>query len=650
MEEAVAVELETVKVKDESGTEQTTIRAFSLSLRSTTIHLCSLGASLLQFLVNDEVNHETVDIVCGYKDAKSMHASDNPCYFHAIVGRVANRIAMGKFAMGDQVYRVPINNPPNSLHGGIVGLSRKVWDAEIIRGGTALQFSLISPDGDQGYPGTVQLTAIYTLRPSFSKSGVFLQLDLHAKLLNGSKSTPINLSSHSYFNLGDSKEGILDHSLTLNAEAYTPVDANLIPTRKVQSLDKDPTMDFRNERILRKALEDYGVRKIGLSAEQSRTNVCNRATPLSTSPYGFDHNYVVRHQPGMSLPKVGTLSYSAKRRHLTVYSDAPGVQCYTANYLGGNENDSVCKANYKRWDAVCLETQHFPDSISTAESAADLSSFWAGKCPILTPAEPQYRQTVVYRLETDYPNAWKAYRGSDTQGLKYDSIETMWQDQDLSTWYQRAKGWYEDNCDTTIDGVLGGIGHISDKDLQGSRIFLKDLTIPPSAETGSKLACECGAGIGRVTKGLLLDFVDRCDLVESSPRLLYSAPNHLGNLSNNCRFFCSELQDWKPGVNRYSIIWVQWVLCYLTDKDIVEFLRRCSDSLVDGGWIVLKENTSPDEAFIVDIEDASVTRSLEYWLDLIAKSGLRVRQVKWQDDFPDEIYPVPFILVSKGGA
>jgi protein N-terminal methyltransferase len=144
--------------------------------------------------------------------------------------------------------------------------------------------------------------------------------------------------------------------------------------------------------------------------------------------------------------------------------------------------------------------------------------------------------------------------------------------------------------------------------------------------------------------------VDRCDLVESSPRLLYSAPNHLGNLSNNCRFFCSELQDWKPGVNRYSIIWVQWVLCYLTDKDIVEFLRRCSDSLVDGGWIVLKENTSPDEAFIVDIEDASVTRSLEYWLDLIAKSGLRVRQVKWQDDFPDEIYPVPFILVSKGGA
>eukprot|EP00536_Pseudo-nitzschia_multiseries_P000927 jgi/Psemu1/179725/e_gw1.11.231.1 len=224
----------------------------------------------------------------------------------------------------------------------------------------------------------------------------------------------------------------------------------------------------------------------------------------------------------------------------------------------------------------------------------------------------------------------------------------MWGDQDLSTWYTRAKGWYEDNCPSTIDGVLGGIGHISNKDLAGSREFLKKLKLPSMSDGKSSLACECGAGIGRVTKGLLLDFADRCDLVESSSRLLFSAPDHIGDrLSNKCRFFCTELQDWQPGVNKYSIIWIQWALCYLTDFDIVQFLRRCSESLVDGGWIILKENTCENEAFVVDVDDASITRSLEYWLDLIAKSGLTVKRLTWQDDFPDNIFPVPMIALQK---
>ncbi|VEU41588.1 unnamed protein product [Pseudo-nitzschia multistriata] len=477
---------------------------------------------------------------------------------------------------------------------------------------------------------------------------------MHAELNNPGegtvKETPINLANHSYFNLGDQENGILDHYLQVESDSYTPVDKNFIPTREVRSLDDDGVMDFRQGKRLRDALEKYAIEKMDLSAQQSQEHLAARNYSSLPIPYGFDHNYVVRKQRGTSLPKIGFLTYGLRR--LTIYSDAPGVQIYTANNLGDSDQSSsvdVCKAEYGPWSAVCLETQHFPDSISSAKTASSSTrDFWAGKCPILTNAEPTYNQTMVMHLEMDHSNAEASYFGSDTNGKKYSSIEEMWRNQDSSTWYTRAKGWYEDNCPSTIDGVLGGIGHISCKDLEGSREFLKQLKLPSRADGKASVACECGAGIGRVTKGLLLDFADRCDLVESSSRLLFSAPDHLGDSSSNkCRFFCAELQDWKPGANKYSIVWIQWALCYLTDFDIVQFLRRCSLSLVEGGWIVLKENTCEDQAFVVDMDDASITRSLEYWLDLIAKSGLQVKRLTWQNNFPDEIFPVPMIALQK---
>jgi len=409
-------------------------------------------------------------------------------------------------------------------------------------------------------------------------------------------------------------------------------------------------MDFRKDRTLRDALEKYGVAKLDLTEEQSTSNLVQREYSSLPTPYGFDHNYVVRKQPGISLPMVGSVSFGP--RNLAIYSDAPGVQVYTSNYLGDSERSSsaeFCKQTYKPWEAICLETQYFPDSIcSKKDVPKGHQKFWAGRCPILSQFQPTYHQTMVVRLEMDHPTAEVAYRGSDTVGRKYPSIEAMWNAQDLSNWYTRAKGWYEENCDTTIDGVLGGIGHISGRDLEGSRNFLNQLELPSRADGKPSLACECGAGIGRVTKGLLLDVADRCDLVENSSRLLFSAPEYIGDhQSRNCRFFCTELQDWEPGANRYSIIWIQWTLCYLTDLDIVRFLRRCSEGLVDGGWIILKENTCAEEAFVVDVDDASITRSLEYWLDLIAKSGLRVKRLTWQDDFPDDIFPVPMLALQK---
>ncbi|KAG7361770.1 aldose 1-epimerase [Nitzschia inconspicua] len=642
-------EMEPVQVENDSSGDgdshscPITIRTFALQLRNTTVHVCSWGAGILRFLVQqDDEQKSIVDIVCGYQSVEDIHLSKNPYYFHSCVGRVANRIARGKFSLGGLHYQVPVNNGPNALHGGPGGLSHRNWEAMGIEDG--VRFTFLSPDGDQGFPGTVQFTASYRLQPSLSDSGVTLQLHMEALLLDDTSATPINMAHHSYFNLmGRSTSGILEHSLQINADAYTPINRDGIPTKLLQSLDDDPVMDFRYPRTLQKALHEYGVHKVGFSSMDIDCHMSDRDKPISSGPYGIDHNYVVRQQPGMSLPRVSTLS--CPFLSLTIYSDTPGIQCYTANYLGSDgESIHGMKELYRRWDAVCLETQHFPDSI--CDDISNLSSpFWKGKCPILTPGHPQYSHTVAYQLEKSL--TWqKAYQGSDTEGNKYDSIEAMWDDQDLSTWYQRAKEWYEDNCDTTVDGVLGGIGYISDQDLKGSKEFCIDLDIPCD-EDGRKWSCEVGAGIGRVTKGLLLDLVDRCDLIESSSRLLQAAPDHIGSHACRCRFYCHELQEWKPS-QKYSIIWIQWVLCYLTDKDIVEFLSRCSDRLLKNGWIILKENTCENEAFVVDVDDASITRSVPYWLDLISKSGLRVRKMQWQNDFPDEIYPVPMLALQRG--
>jgi len=645
MDYGTATELASQAIDDSNDS----LQLFSLSLRESKVVLCSLGASIQSWRHNDNF-----DIVLGYKDAMSMYQSKNPVFFSSIVGRVANRIAKGKLSLGGAIHELEINNPPNHLHGGGLsgGFSHKIWNGSIVsvRGGQGVQFSLTSEDGDQGFPGKVQVTATYSLRPSLSSSGVVLRLEMEAQLI-GDKPSPINLAQHSYFNLsghlssqdddgGGTLNGILDHTLRLHADSYTPVDETAIPTRKVQTLNDDPVMDWRKERNIRQALHQYGVEKMGLSADATENDLNSREP--SIGPYGFDHNYVVRKQPGASIPKVAELSY--QDRKLTVYSTAPGVQLYTANYLSSSENASICKTDYQAWSAVCLETQHFPDSIIESEKEEEVdSAFVAGKCPILTPQSPNYNQCIDYCLETD-AKAAEETSGSDTLTQKYASVEDMWQAQDLSTWYKRAKDYYEDNCAATIEGVLGGIGWISDTDLNGSREFLKGIPLPKTE--GPSVACECGAGIGRVTKGLLLDFCDRSDLVESSERLLFASPEYIGNDAYKCRFFAKELQDWEPPEKKYSIVWIQWVLCYLTDDDIVKFLQRCSESLVDGGIIVMKENTCADPAFVVDVDDASATRSIPYWLDLIFKAGLKVTKHQMQDDFPDDIYPVPMFALQ----
>ena len=246
-------------------------------------------------------------------------------------------------------------------------------------------------------------------------------------------------------------------------------------------------------------------------------------------------------------------------------------------------------------------------------------------------------------------------RGSDSEGGEYGSIQEMWLSQGVvqegrnEDWYERAADYYEENCDATLNGVLGGFAAITEVDLAGSRAFLEKLkTDRPKLVWSDGAGCECGAGIGRVTKGLLLPLgVSRCDLVESSPRLLASAPDYIGDPDAQlCRFYCEGLQNWTPPKDTYTIVWIQWVLCYLTDADIVSFLKRCGEGLKPHGVIVLKENSCQEDNFVLDYHDASVTRSLPYWLQLIEEAGLSVCLQEIQDDFPDELFSVPILALE----
>ena len=236
------------------------------------------------------------------------------------------------------------------------------------------------------------------------------------------------------------------------------------------------------------------------------------------------------------------------------------------------------------------------------------------------------------------------FRGSDSEGTKYASVKEIWQAQGaVSGWYDRATRYYKDNCEATID-VLGEIAATSDVDLESSREFIRELErLRSSFQWSSGAACECGAGIGRATKGLVLPLgVPRCDLVESSSWLLSASPDYLGDDASRCRFYCIGLQGWSSEPNTYSIIWIQWVLCCLTDNDAVDFLSSSrGESLVQGGIVCLKENTRDDEDFVVDVDDASVTRSVIYLKQLASKAGLLLIYERMQTNFPANIFPVP---------
>lgn len=295
------------------------------------------------------------DVVLGF-DTLDAYVADTP-YFGAITGRYANRIAGGKFELDGTTYELPVNNGPNSLHGGIKGFDKVVWKGTPLESGDGVAFSYVSQDGEEGYPGTLESTVTYIWSDDNE-----LRIDYEAST---DKPTVINLTNHSYFNLKDGGASpILDHVMMINASHYTPVDATSIPLGEIAALDDTP-LDFREPTAI-------GAR-IGEENEQLGFGA------------GYDHNYVInRDAAGLTL--AATVSEPDTGRVMDVLTEEPGVQFYSGNFLDGHHIGKGGVA-YQHRSGFCLETQHYPDS----PNQPDFPS------AVLRPGET-YKTSTVYKF------------------------------------------------------------------------------------------------------------------------------------------------------------------------------------------------------------------------------------------------------------
>lgn len=305
----------------------TVIEAFTLrNVRGAMVKVITYGGTLTELWVPDK-NGKLGDVVFGFDGLKGYLGS-HP-YFGSTVGRYANRIAKGKFTLDGKEYTLAINNGPNSLHGGKIGFDRRVWKAEPLREphAAAVRFTYLSPDGEENYPGNLSVSVTYTLTDENA-----LKLDYSAKT---DKATPVNLTNHSYFNLAGSGGDILGYVLYLNADWFTPVDATLIPTGEIRSVKGTP-LDFTKPTPIGAHIAE--IKDIG----------------------GYDHNFVINGEPG-KLRLAARVSEPTSGRQMEVWTTEPGVQFYSSIGLDGT---IVGKGGitYKKYGALCLETQHYPDS------------------------------------------------------------------------------------------------------------------------------------------------------------------------------------------------------------------------------------------------------------------------------------------------
>jgi aldose 1-epimerase len=272
------------------------------------------------------------DVVLGF-DALDGYLEPNP-YFGAVVGRYANRIAQGRFAIDGAGYRLATNNGPNHLHGGVKGFDKLLWHGEPFERGddVGVVYSLTSADGDEGYPGTLSVRVTYTLTPANE-----LTVDYDA---TSDRPTIVNLTQHSYFNLrGDGSGDILAHRLSIDADRFTPVDATLIPTGDLAPVAGTP-FDFRQPTA------------IGARIDADDPQIRNGG--------GYDHNWVLNGASG-ALRHAARLEDPTSGRTLDVSTTEPGMQFYSGNFLDGTITGKAGRV-YARRAALCLETQRFPDS------------------------------------------------------------------------------------------------------------------------------------------------------------------------------------------------------------------------------------------------------------------------------------------------
>ena len=308
------------KVPDGTAVDLYTIKSDVLEAS-----IMTYGARVVSIKTADR-DGKVGDVVLGYNDLAG-YLGDGKTYFGAIVGRYGNRIAKGKFSLDGHEYSLPLNNGANSLHGGTVGFDSLVWTGKEIPGG--VEMTLVSKDGDQGYPGTLTAHVRYTVHHGT------LRIDYSATT---DKDTVVNLTNHSYFNLSGAGS-ILGEEVVLNADKYTPVDSGLIPTGVLAPVEGTP-FDFRKSTAI-------GAR-IDQPDEQLKLGG------------GYDHNWVLNGANGMM--KTAAKVHDPKTgRVLTVMTTEPGVQFYTGNSIGGPLHGKD-GAVYVKNSGFCLETQHFPDS------------------------------------------------------------------------------------------------------------------------------------------------------------------------------------------------------------------------------------------------------------------------------------------------
>ena len=324
------------------------------------VTITNYGGTVTTILVPDR-NHKFDDVVLGFNTLAEYTAKTNNAYFGALIGRYGNRLARGTFSLDGHTYHIPTNDGPNTLHGGTVGFNKRVWDAKDASSGDTpvLELHYLSPDGEQGFPGNLNVTVRYSLD---NRNG--LHIDYFATT---DKDTVLNLTNHSYFNLGGAGSAtVLNHKVMLAASHFTPVNSTLIPTGKIENVAGTP-FDFRKATAV-------GAR-IGQKSEQLKL------------AKGYDQNFVLD-SPGDLGKLAARVEEPKSGRVLEVYTTQPGIQFYSGNFLQGNING--IGGMYRHRSALCLETQHFPDS-------PNHSNF---PTTVLHPGE-QFHQTTIYRFSTE---------------------------------------------------------------------------------------------------------------------------------------------------------------------------------------------------------------------------------------------------------
>lgn len=271
------------------------------------------------------------NVVLGYRDLPGYLGAPNT-YFGSIIGRYGNRIARGRFELDGATYTLAVNNPPGALHGGVTGFDKVVWSVARATP-TLLQLHYVSADGDQGYPGQLDVQVTYALE---ADGGLRI-----AYRATTDAPTVVNLTNHSYFNLaGEASGDILNHVLTIDAGRYTPVDAAMIPTGELAPVAGTP-FDFR-------APHTIGAR-------------IREADPQIVTALGYDHNWVLDRRPGVTAGRAAAAFDPASGRALEIFTTEPGVQFYSGNFLTGSEVGRGGRV-YRQSAGFALETQHFPDS------------------------------------------------------------------------------------------------------------------------------------------------------------------------------------------------------------------------------------------------------------------------------------------------